>query len=197
MSMDLSDLESRLFEEPKSASKAKKAKPVKKEKPAKAAPSPTLVAASPKATATSYYDIEPKKSKKELKEEKKEKAAREKAAPKPTVEKPVKEKKEKAIKVPKISIPKPAPVAKAPKESVGDTNVAAGVALGAAPLVALPLIALGAGRNVLSGTKDRREKIQAEIEEYEREEKAKNQAEVDAGGLVGALVSFINMVVKR
>ena len=85
----------------------------------------------------------------------------------------------------KVVAPAPAPVAK--KE---DAPILQGVALGAAPLIDVPVLALGAGRNILSATKARREKIQAEIEEYERKEKAKVDAEVDAGGIFGALVNI-------
>jgi hypothetical protein len=51
---------------------------------------------------------------------------------------------------------------------------------------------LGAGRGILSGTKERRERIQEEIAEFEAAKKKKQYtAEVDGGTLATALVRTI------
>lgn len=200
--MELSDLEKKLFsasEEKKSAPKPapkpapKAAKPEPKPKPEpkkpkakkeelsllkmkeEPAPAPKPVPAPAKPTKVSKYDLGgvegPPKPKKE------------KPAPAP--------KPEKKAPAPRVKKEKPAPKAVAPKApAVKDPNaVPAGVALGAAPLLLAPIALLGAGRGVLSGTKARREKIQAEIAAAEAAKKKKAvQAEVDGGGVVTALV---------
>ena len=88
--------------------------------------------------------------------------------------------------------PKAQPVA-IKSETVKDPNAGpVGVALGAAPLLLAPLVALTAARGALGKTAARRELIQEEIAEKKRAAKAKAAADtsVDAGGVVGALVSL-------
>ena len=77
-------------------------------------------------------------------------------------------------------------------DDVKDPNAGPlGVALGAAPLLIAPLIALSAARGALGSTAARREKIQEAIAAKERAAKAKAAASVsvDAGGVIGSLVS--------
>ena len=188
MSMDLSDLEKRLLEpKPEKKVKAEKPKPEKKAPKKKEpepvpAPAPAPAPTGKKGKVT--YDlggVDVPKPKKEA------------PAPKPKVEKP------KPAPKPKAEKPKPVPKApKAPKEpkapAAKDPNaVPAGVALGAAPLVLAPIALLGAGRGLLSSTKERREKIQQEIAEFEAAKQKKQlQAEVDGTGVVSALVRFVD-----
>ncbi len=74
-------------------------------------------------------------------------------------------------------------------KSASAATKAEGVALGAAPLILAPAAILAGGRSLLTGTLERREKIQKEIEEFEAAKKKKQlQAEVDGGELVKAAV---------
>ncbi len=78
-------------------------------------------------------------------------------------------------------------------EAVKDPNAGpVGVALGAAPLLLAPLVALTAARGALGKTAARRELIQEEIATKKRAAAVKDAADtsVDAGGVVGALVSI-------
>ena len=105
-------------------------------------------------------------------------------------------------KAKKVVEPKPAPVKKVkpepvkvvppppPAKSASASTKAGGVALGAAPLILAPAAILAGGRSILTGTLERREKIQKEIEEFEAAKKKKQlQAEVDGGELAKAAVS--------
>lgn len=206
MSMDLSDLEKRLLE-PKEEKKVTKAKP----EPKKVAPKPKPEPKKPEPKKPKAKKVEPApaptpapepvKGKKASTKydlggvEGTPKAKKEKPAPAPKVVKPKAEK-------PKITPPpkkeKPVPKPAAPKTpAVKDPNaVPAGVALGAAPLILAPVALLGAGRSILTGTKARREKIQKEIATFEAAKAKKTvSAEVDAGGVVTALVGSLEMVV--
>ena len=76
------------------------------------------------------------------------------------------------------------------------TTVPAGIALGLAPLVALPVAALLAGRTALANTKERRETIVREREEFvakEAKKKLKLPNDIDYTGLVKAGVSVHNI----
>lgn len=108
-------------------------------------------------------------------------------APAP-VEKKRKEKKVK--KTPAPPPPPPSPVKKVKTVSSASTSTkAGGIALGAAPLVLAPVVLLGAGRSFLQGTKSRREKIQKEIDEVEKNKKKSIlEADVDGGDLAKAVV---------
>ena len=108
-------------------------------------------------------------------------------APAP-VEKKRKEKKVK--KTPAPPPPPPSPVKKVKTVSSASTSTkASGIALGAAPLVLAPVVLLGAGRSFLQGTKSRREKIQKEIDEVEKNKKKSIlEADVDGGDLAKAVV---------
>lgn len=191
MSMDLSDLEAKatgatlgkVDGAPKPKRKEKPAPAPKPEKKAKKAPEPTPAPApAPKAETKS----------KPAKYEKLDVPKKEKAAPAP---KAPKEPKAKAVPVP-VAKPAPKPKAPAAPKTADPAAVPAGVALGAAPLLLAPIVALGAGRGVLSNTKARREKIQAEIAAAEAAKaKKKADAEVDGAGLTTALVSLHNFVV--
>lgn len=186
MSMELSDLEKKLLDPtpsgpPARASKPKpqpKAKQTKKVEPAPApTPAPEPVKAKGKKSKGGYdlSGVETSKPK---------------PAPKPT---PVKVEKPKVEKPKKVAPPpkKAAPAAPKPSAPVvkDDNAVPTGVALGAAPLVLAPLALLGAGRGILSGTKERREKIQKEIADFEAAKQKKAiDSEVDGAGLATALV---------
>jgi hypothetical protein len=207
MSMDLSDLEKKATgasleavdpyakgKKKSSPPKAEKPKPEKKEKKAKKSPEPESLlkeapapAPAPKAAKYEKLDVP-----------KKEKAPKAPSEPKPKAEKPVKAPKEPKPKVEKAPKAKPAPKPKAPiaPKSSDPAAVPAGVALGAAPLLLAPVVALSAGRGVLSKTKERREKIQAEIAAAEaRKAKKVASAEIDGGGLTAALVSIFFLFV--
>lgn len=108
-------------------------------------------------------------------------------APAP-VEKKRKEKKVK--KTPAPPPPPPSPVKKVKTVSSASTSTkASGIALGAAPLVLAPVVLLGAGRSFLQATKTRREKIQKEIDEVEKNKKKSIlEADVDGGDLAKAVV---------
>ena len=108
-------------------------------------------------------------------------------APAP-VEKKRKEKKVK--KTPAPPPPPPSPVKKVKTVSSASTSTkAGGIALGAAPLVLAPVVLLGAGRSFLQATKTRREKIQKEIDEVEKNKKKSIlEADVDGGDLAKAVV---------
>jgi hypothetical protein len=112
-------------------------------------------------------------------------AAPVKAAPKP-----------KPAPVARVETPKPKPKALAPPAPpkaparVDGNAVPAGIALGAAPLVLAPLLALSAARETLGKTAARRQQIQDEIAASKAAIKRKQNAQVDSGGLVGALVSI-------
>lgn len=174
----------------------KKAKKVAKEVE-KAAPEPKPVGEVKKQT-----EKVTKKAEKVTKEV-------EKAIPKPSPPKPEPFKNKKITK-PELPAPKPTPIApkieslkpKTPKQKLAlkppppkpkrtDSNaVPLGIALGGAPLLLAPIIALGAGRDLLSKTKARRDELQKEIEEAEKAKAARKlQAQADPGGIAQALVS--------
>ena len=120
-------------------------------------------------------------------------APKSKAKPEPAPEpapkaKPKKESKPKKVKPEALKIPPPPPPPPRVKEASVATK-ASGVALGAAPLVLAPAALLVAGRGVLTGTVERRAKIQQEIEEIEKAKRKKQlQSEIDTGDLAKAVV---------
>jgi len=209
LSMALEDLESKLLgttPEPKKAAPPAKQAPNKMAPPTKQAPKKP----EPDNLAMSLSDIKyestpPKKLVKAVKPPPKPKAVREKPPPKPKAvrEKPppkpkvVREKpppkpkvvREKKVVVERKKVVRPPPPPKPVKPSDANT-VVQGVAIGAVPLVALPAIALLAGRDFLSKTAGRRQAIQEEIAVRALEKERKN-AEVDAGGLVKAVVRYV------
>jgi len=109
-----------------------------------------------------------------------------------------KKKREKKVKTKSPPPAPPPPPVKKEKKTVASASAftkVGGVALGAAPLVLAPVVLLGAGRSVLQGTKERREKIQKEIDAVEKAKRKKQiQAEVDGGDLVKA-VGFLGAAV--
>jgi outer membrane biosynthesis protein TonB len=165
----------------------------------KAAPAPAPVPAPPPAPVP-----EPVQAKRAVK--KKE------PAPLPPPAEPVKAKKPAPKKAePVAPRPAPAPVVRAktvktppvvaipapPRKPVAvatkDPNAVAGVAIGGAPLLLAPLAALAAGRSILSGTVARRERIQKEIEEFEKAKAKKAiQADIDGDALAGAVVRILS-----
>ena len=180
--MDLSDLESKVLGSELGTVPANKA--VKKQSQSKPAPKPKKEAA-PKPEKKSKRAPTPKPA----------------PAPKPTKVEPPKPapkpKKEKAQRAPKV-VPAPVPVAPVkkiapPKTPAAQDSLAkpVGIAAGAAPLLLTPVVLLGAGRNVLSGTKARREKIQEEMALKAKAQKKKlvKDTSVDGGALTQALVS--------
>lgn len=106
------------------------------------------------------------------------------------------EKKRKVKKVKTTPVPPPPPPSSVKKvktvssaSTASTSTKASGVALGAAPLVLAPVVLLGAGRSLLQGTKARREKIQKEVDDFEKSKKKKTlQADVDGGDLAKAVV---------
>ena len=183
--MSLDDLESKLLSdpEPKGRKVVKKERPApkKKEEPAPPAPVPTPA---------------PEKRGRPAKKEKYVELPPAPAPVKPApvkVEKPKPERKPREEKKKVESKPQPAKaVVTAPAEK--DPNASTvGVALGAAPLIVAPFVALAGARGALSKTQARRAQIQKEIEEKEAaRKKLERTAEVDGGGVAGALVSFIS-----
>ena len=148
---------------PEPAPKAKK-RPAKKEEP-----KPTPVPApAPKAKAKKV--VEPKPA----------------PVPAPAPAPKAKAKKVKPEPV-KLAPPPPPPV-----KSASAATKAGGVALGAAPLFLAPIALLAGGRGILTGTLERREKIQKEIAEFEAAKAKKQlQAEVDTGDLAKAAVRSV------
>ena len=122
----------------------------------------------------------------------KKRSAAKKVVEAPPAPAPVeKKKKEKKVKkTPAPPPPPPSPVKKVKTVSSASTSTkAGGIALGAAPLVLAPVVLLGAGRSFLQGTKSRREKIQKEIDEVEKNKKKSIlEADVDGGDLAKAVV---------
>jgi len=185
----------------KAAAKKAEAEAKKAAKSKKAAPAPPTPEPVPEPVVVPEPEPEPVKGKKKSKsgktksgyvdlgeEEKEVKKAKAAAAPKPAVQKP------------KFNIPKPTPKPKAPpKEKApveADPNaLPLGVALGAAPLVVAPVLALSAVKSTLSATKERRAKIQEEIDTFEAEQAAKRDIETttDGAGVGKALVRFWNV----
>ena len=144
--------------------KSKKRQPKKEEPKPAPAPAPTP---APKAKAKAKKVVEPK------------------PAPVPAPAPAPKAKKVKPEPV-KVAPPPPAPK---PAKSASAATTAEGVALGAAPLILAPAAILAGGRSILTGTLERREKIQKEIDEFEAAKKKKQlQAEVDGGELAKAAV---------
>ena len=217
--MDLSDLESKLFDEPKPVKKAEAPKPVKAEKPEK--PKKAEKAEKPKkaeaAKKAPEPEPEPLKLKLLLKEP--EEAPKQVFKPSNTAasrsvkyelpsDLPTKVVKQtppsakfevpkfEAPKLPSFSLPAPKPKPVAPPKAVvpaqKDSNaIPAGLALGAVPLVLAPLALLGAGRGALANTKERREKIQQEIAAAEAaKQKRLVKADVDGEAAAGAVVSM-------
>jgi hypothetical protein len=189
MSMDLSDLEKRLFDEnPPPLKRTPAPKPEIKAPSRKVAPEPAPTPARAPA---------PVKAAKTVKQGGYDLTGVDEAAPKkvkaPPAERPKKVKIErpKAVKVER-TLPSFKPKApKAPQAPVSkDPNaLPAGVALGAAPLILAPVALLVAGRGVLSGTKARREEIQKEIAAFEAaKQKKKFLAVTDGGEVTKALV---------
>jgi outer membrane biosynthesis protein TonB len=122
----------------------------------------------------------------------KKRSAAKKVVEAPPAPAPV-EKKRKEKKVKTAPVPPPPPPSSVKKvktvSSASTSTKASGVALGAAPLVLAPVVLLGAGRSLLEGTKARREKIQREIDEFEKSKKKNTlQADVDGGDLAKAVV---------
>jgi len=190
--MSLNDLESKLLTT--SEPPAKQSKPSRKVKatpPAPAlTPAPEPVVVDKKQKGTKKYvdlgDVPAPKAK----------APAPKPAPKPqpaprAPPAPVK-KQERPDRVKVVPPPPKAQPVAIKSETAKDPNAGpVGVALGAAPLLVAPLVALTAARGALGKTAARREQIQEEIAEKKRAAKAKAAADtnVDAGGVVGALVS--------
>jgi outer membrane biosynthesis protein TonB len=122
----------------------------------------------------------------------KKRSAAKKVVEPPPAPAPV-EKKRKGKKGKTTPVPPPPPPSSVKKvktvSSASTSTKASGVALGAAPLVLAPVVLLGAGRSLLQGTKARREKIQKEIDDFEKSKK-KNvlEADVDGGDLAKAVV---------
>ena len=187
LSMALEDLESKLLgttPEPKKAAPPAKQAPNKMAPPTKQAPKkPESDNLAMSLSDIKYESTPPKKLVKAGKPPPKPKAVREKPPPKPKV---VREKK---VVVERKKVVRPPPPPKPVKPSDANT-VVQGVAIGAVPLVALPAIALLAGRDFLSKTAGRRQAIQEEIAVRALEKERKN-AEVDAGGLVKAVVRYV------
>ena len=196
--MSLDDLESKVLIEKPIRSAAVKSQPSRNPKKAPTAPSPPAPIREPIIVA----DVAPvKKGKRKVEkyvdlgdvETPKAKTSAPKSAPAPKLERKntppaKKEERPNRIKIP--SPPSKPVVAKA--DDVKDPNAGPlGVALGAAPLLLAPLIALSAARGALGSTAARREKIQEAIAAKERAAKAKAAASVsvDAGGVIGSLVS--------
>jgi hypothetical protein len=190
--MSLNDLESKLLTT--SEPPAKQSKPSRKVKASPPAPAPTPapepVVVDEKQKGTKKYvdlgDVPAPKAK----------APAPKPAPKPqpaprAPPAPVK-KQERPDRVKVVPPPPKAQPVAIKSETAKDPNAGpVGVALGAAPLLVAPLVALTAARGALGKTAARREQIQEEIAEKKRAAKAKAAADtnVDAGGVVGALVS--------
>lgn len=187
MRMSLDDLESKLLSDPapakggaKKAPAPKKQTSKKVEKKVEAAPVPVPVPTPAPAKGSKkvkYVDLPtPPPAPKPAPAPKPERV---RAAPKPKPE------------------PKAKAVVAAPSTPVEkDPNAGTvGVALGAAPLLVAPLVALSAARGALGNTKARREAIQAEIAAKEAAKKKELTADVDAGGVIGALVSIYFVVV--
>ena len=165
--------------------------------PAKAA---KKVAPAPVAAPVTEPASPPSKSKKRASVKKPAEApVAVETKPKPApVEKKKKEKAEKKKVTKKVALPPPPPPppVREVKSASAFTKVG-GVALGVAPLVLAPVVLLGAGRSVLQGTKDRREKIQNEVDEIEKLKRQKQlQAEVDGGELAKAVVRCVLMEIS-
>ena len=185
MSMDLSDLEAKATGVELGAVSAQKA--VKKSKPTKEAPK--------KKEQKSKPAPEPKKSK-PARAQKPAKVVVEE--PPKALPKPKKAKVERKAKVVPAPVPVPAASVKkiAPPKTPSASDPLAtpvGIAAGAAPLLLTPVVLLGAGRNVLAGTKANREKIQEEMALKAKLQKKKlvKDTSVDGGALAQAVVSTI------
>jgi hypothetical protein len=161
---------------------AKKERAPKKEKAPKPEPAPKVEKPKPKSKKELRLEAEAA-AKAEAEAALQAKIEAEAAAAK-------KKKKEKTPKKAPEPKAKAAPVAAPPAES--DPNAGPiGVALGAAPLVAAPFVALSAARGTLQRTKERRDKIQAEIDAFEAAQAKKQiNASVDGGDLTKALGLF-------
>lgn len=215
----LDDLEAKLLgtEEPAPKKKASKPpKPAPAPKPApKSAPAPKPLKAETddlKAKLLSTEEPAPAPKKQAVKSPKPAPAPKPARAPKPApapkAEKPKPAPKPKptpkAVVAPPLGLPKkpaaikpPPPPPPSSSAQGGSDSLAKGVALGAAPLVVAPLAALAAGRGFLTKTAARRAVIQEEIAEREAAlAKKKADAEVDVGGLVGALVRVMSTTQK-
>ena len=227
MSMDLSDLERKLFEEPKPIKKSEAAKPASlradkaktSEKPKKQAEK-TKKGEKPKVEKSkkavkkgSTTDSEPLRLRLLLKGQ--EEARNEMFKPSNTgVSANVKYELPRALptklvtttspptqfvapkfeapKLPSFSLPasKPgSPKSGAPSQT--DPNaIPIGLSVGAAPLLLAPLALLGASRDALARTKERREKIQQEIAAAEAAKLRRLvQADIDGEAAAGATVS--------
>ena len=177
---DLGDLTPLPAPVPAPTPAAKKERPAKKEKAPKPEPAPKVEKPKPKSKKQLKLEAEAAakaEAEAALQAKLEAEANAKKKAPK--------QKKEKAP--PK---PKAAPVAAAPADS--DPNAGpVGVALGAAPLLAAPFVALAATRGTLQRTKERRDKIQSEIDAFEAAQAKKQvNVNVDGGGLTKALGLF-------
>jgi hypothetical protein len=191
--MSLNDLESKLLTTPESPSKqSKTSRKMKAAPPAQVpvpAPASEPVVAEKKQKGSKKYvdlgDVPPPKAK----------APAPKPAPKPQPAPrapPALVKEQERPDRVKVVPPPPKAQPVAIKSAVKDPNAGpVGVALGAAPLLLAPFVALTAARGALGKTAARREQIQEEIAEKKRAAEAKAAADtsVDAGGVVGALVS--------
>ena len=161
--------------------RGKKAAKVEEPKPVVEEPKPAKKARKVKAEAPKVVEEKPapaKKSKKKVVEEPK------------IVDKVPEPKKKAAPKAPKAKAAPPAPKAVAPAATAKDPNAGpVGVALGVAPLIVAPVALLAGARGALSKTTARREAIQEEIAAEKARERARaaKEAQVDGGGVVGAL----------
>ena len=182
---DLGDLSAPVPAPVPAPAPAEKEKAPKKEKAAKPEPAPKAEKPKPKSKKQLKAEAEAA-AKAEAEAALQAKIEAEAAAAK----KAPKQKKEKAPKKAPEPKAKAAPVAAPPADS--DPNAGPiGVALGAAPLVAAPFVALSAARGTLQRTKERRDKIQAEIDAFEAAQAKKQiSASVDGGDLTKALGLF-------
>ena len=210
--MSLDDLESKVLTDPAPRGRGKpgpKSAPNKvvaaATAPAPPTPAPTKKERPQKVKYVDLGDIPaptPAPKAAPVKVEKPKPVKVEKPKPVPVVETPkpvVKAEKPKPTpkKVAPVVVPVPSPPApKAVVTAETDPNASLGLALGAAPLIIAPVALLAGARGALSKTQARRAEIQKQIDEKEAaKKKAEKQAEVDGGGVVGALVSIINSAI--
>jgi hypothetical protein len=207
MSMDLSDLEKRLFDEnPKPLKKTPAPKPERRAPSKKVEPVPEPAPTPTPAPAPAPVKAAKKVPVKAVKVGDYDLTGVDAAAPKKVKAPPAERPKKIKIERPKVerSLPSFKPKApkapKAPQAPVSkDPNaLPAGVALGAAPLILAPVALLAAGRGVLSGTKARREQIQKDIAAVEAaKQKKKFLADTDGGEVTKALVRIALRLERR
>lgn len=206
--MSLDDLQSKLLTDEPAPAAAKKSRGRKSKQAPAPAPAPVpepVVVEEPKkkgrAKKEKYIDLEVAPKAKPVIGAKKERltprpAPKEKAAAAPKKEKPApKKKQERPNRAKIVTPPRPTKAAVEKSAAAKDPNAGLGVALGAAPLVIAPFAALAAAKGALSKTVARREIIQEKIaEQAAAAAKKEAKADVDAGGVVGALVSKMAML---